>query len=286
VKFAFIKDHQSTFDIRIMCNVLEVSRAGYYSWRDRPASARAQRRHELATRIKRVHERHRGVYGSPRVHQALLAEGESVSENTVAKVMRDAGIKAKTKRRFVPRTTDSAHAAPVAKNVLDRQFKAAGPNQKWAADITYIPTAEGWLYLAGVIDLYSRKIVGWSMADHMKSALVSDALTMALEHRRPAGGLLHHSDRGVQYACEDYQHLLTSRQITVSMSAKGECWDNACTESFWATLKTELVHHQTYATREQARASIFEYIEVFYNRVRLHSSLGYMSPEAFEAGLN
>jgi putative transposase len=286
VKFAFIKDHQDTFDIRIMCAVLAVSRAGYYAWCDRPASARATRRHELAMRIKSVHERHRGVYGSPRVHQALLAEGESVSANTVAEVMRESGIRAKRKRRFVPKTTDSNHAAPVAKNVLDRQFKAEGPNQKWAADITYIPTDEGWLYLAGVIDLYSRKIVGWSMAEHMKSELVSNALTMALEHRRPAGGLLHHSDRGVQYACDDYQHLLARRQITVSMSGKGECWDNACTESFWATLKTELVHHERYATRAQARASIFEYIEVFYNRVRLHSSLGYMSPEAFEAGLN
>ncbi len=286
MKFAFIQDHQDTFEIRIMCDVLDVSRAGYYAWRGRPESARAARRHELATRIKSLHEQHRGVYGSPRMHRVLITEGDCVSENTVAGVMREAGIKAKRKRRFVPRTTDSNHAAPVATNVLDRQFKADHPNQKWAADITYIPTKEGWLYLAGVIDLYSRKIVGWSMADHMKSELVSDALTMALEHRQPTGALLHHSDRGVQYACDDYQHLLTSRQITVSMSGKGECWDNACTESFWATLKTELVHHQEYATREQARASIFEYIEVFYNRVRLHSSLGYVSPEAFEAGLN
>jgi putative transposase len=286
VKFAFIKDHQKTFDIRIMCRVLEVSRAGYYAWRARPASARAIRRHDLVKRIATIQEQHRGVYGSPRVHRVLQSEGESISENTVASVMHEAGIRAKRKRRFVPRTTDAKHASPVAPNVLNREFAAEKPNQKWAADITYIPTDEGWLYLAGVIDLYSRKVVGWAMADHLRSELVGAALTMALDHRRPGPALLHHSDRGVQYACDDYQHLLASRKITVSMSGKGECWDNACTESFWATLKTELVHHQRYATRAQAKASIFEYIEVFYNRMRLHSSLGYLSPEAFEAHLN
>jgi len=186
----------------------------------------------------------------------------------------------------VPRTTDSRHEQPVVGNVLDRQFDAERPNEKWVVDITYIPTGEGWLYLAGVMDLCSRKIVGWSMADHMEATLVSDALRMAIAGRSPGEGLLHHSDRGSQYASDDYMHLLQTHGVEVSMSGVGQCWDNAAMESFWATLKTELVHHERYATREQARASIFEYMEVFYNRKRLHSSLGYVSPEQFEAGLN
>jgi len=169
---------------------------------------------------------------------------------------------------------------------LDRQFACELPNTKWVTDITYIPTDEGWMYLAAVLDLCSRKIVGWSMSDHMEATLVSDALTMAIDGRRPGAGLLHHSDRGVQYACDDYRKLLDQAGMTLSMSGKGDCWDNAVMESFWSTLKTELVHHEHYATRESARASIFEYIEVFYNRKRLHSVLGYQSPEAFEAGLN
>ena len=237
-------------------------------------------------KIRRVHEGNLRVYGSPRIYQALKSQGESVCENTVARIMQQRQIRAKTKRKFVPRTTDSQHDQPVAKNLLDREFKAHLPNQKWVADITYIPTDEGWLYLAGVMDLCSRKIVGWSMREHMQSELVGEALTMALVHRRPKAGLLHHSDRGVQYASEEYCHLLTLHGIRSSMSGKGDCWDNACAESFWSTLKTELVHHEHYTTREQARQSIFEYIEVFYNRKRLHSSLGYQSPEAFEAGLN
>jgi putative transposase len=286
VKFAFIEEHLCSFAIETVCEVLDVSRSGYYAWLKRPDSARAQRRRELAVKIKAIHEENRRVYGSPRVYEALAAQGETVCENTVAAVMRQQQIRAKTKRKFVPRTTDANHACPVADNVLDRQFTAELPNQKWAADITYIPTDEGWLYLAGVIDLCSRKIVGWSMADHMRTDLVSQALQMAITQRSPGKGLLHHSDRGVQYASDEYQRLLQSHQMEVSMSGKGDCWDNACAESFWSTLKSELVHHEQYATREQARASIFEYIEVFYNRKRLHSSIGYQSPEAFEASLN
>ena len=218
------------------------------------------------------------------MHRALLIDGEIVSRNTVAKLMRRARIRAKTRRRYVPRTTDSRHAKPVADNVLDRDFRAAAPDRTWVADITYVPTEEGWLYLAGVLDCFSRKLVGWSMADHMETELVAGALQMALQHRRPDGTkLLHHSDRGVQYASDDYQHLLARHGITCSMSGRGDCYDNAMMESFWATLKTELVHQATYATREQARQSIFEYVEVFYNRQRLHSSLGYVSPESFEA---
>ena len=286
MKFAFITEHLSDLPVDTTCNVLKVSRSGYYAWRDRPASDQSRRRTTLAVKIRVVHADNRGVYGSPRVWKALKAAGEAVSCNTVAKVMRANGLRGKVKRKFVPRTTDSAHAQPIAPNVLDRQFTADAPNRKWAGDITYIPTDEGWLYLAGVIDLHSRRIVGWSMAEHMQTDLVGDALTMALTRRRPPAGLLHHSDRGVQYASDAYQSLLQDHRIQVSMSGKGDCWDNAVMESFWATLKTELVHHEHYLTREQARRSIFEYIEVFYNRQRLHSSLGYVSPETFEASRN
>jgi transposase InsO family protein len=285
VKFAFIQQELGGFAVNVCCAVLGVSRAGYYAWRDRPVSARAARRERIAGRIRVAHESNRRVYGSPRVHQVLLAEGERVCRNTVARIMRQIGIRARTKRKFVPRTTDSNHHRPVAPNLLERRFDAERPNQKWAVDITYVPTAEGWLYLAGVMDLCSRRIVGWSMADHMRSELVHDALAMAMARRQPPPGLLHHSDQGVQYASEDYQHLLDRHEMRPSMSGRGDCWDNAPKESFWSTIKTELIHHENYATREQARQSIFEYIETFYNRTRLHSSLGYRSPEAFEAGL-
>jgi putative transposase len=287
VKFAFINKHlASLFPLDVICRVLEVSRSGYYAWRERPESPRAQRREEVAEQIRHIHEENRGVYGSPRISKALQALGQGVCENTVADIMKERNIRAKTKRKFVPTTTDAGHDRPVADNILDRQFQAELPDRKWAADITYIPTGEGWLYLAGVIDLCSRKIVGWSMADHMETSLVSDALKMALVRRRPERGLLHHSDRGVQYASDDYRHLLQTNGMVASMSGKGDCWDNAAMESFWSTLKTELVHHEQFATREQARAAIFMYIEVFYNRNRLHSSLDYQSPEAFEASLN
>jgi len=287
VKFRFIHEHLAgQYPPGVACGVLGVSRSGFYAWRERPASARATRRAELAKRIKAVHAENRGVYGSPRVHRVLVAAGENACKNTVAKVMREQRIRAKSKKKFVPRTTDSRHEQPVAENVLGRQFGAGMPDRKWAADITYVPTGEGWLYLAAVIDLCSRRIVGWSMAGHMRTELVSDALAMAVARRRPGAGLLHHSDRGAQYASEDYRLLLQSHDIECSMSGRGDCWDNAVMESFWGTLKTELVNHERYQTRDEARASIFEYIEVFYNRQRLHSSLGYLSPEQFEAGLN
>jgi transposase InsO family protein len=286
VKFAFIRDHLTAYPVEVCCRVLEVSRAGYYAWRDRPESPRQARRQVLAARIAVVHQENRGVYGSPRICRTLQAQGAPVCENTVAKVMRELGLCARKKKKFVPQTTASRHDHPIAKNLLDRQFTAEKPNAKWVVDITYIPTNEGWLYLAGVLDLCSRKIVGWSMADHMQWQLVGDALEMALTQRHPPVGLLHHSDRGVQYACDDYRKLLTDAGMDLSMSHKGDCWDNAVMESFWSTLKTELVHHERYATRAAARASIFEYIEVFYNRKRLHSALGYQSPEVFEASLN
>ena len=286
MKFGFIEGHLGGFPVEVACEVLGVSRSGYYARRRRPECARARRRRELAEKVRAVHEANRRLYGSPRVCAALRASGEQVSENTVAGVMREHGIRAKSKRKFVPRTTDGAHGRPVADNVLGRRFGAEMPDRKWAADITYVPTAEGWLYLAAVIDLCSRKVVGWSMAEHMRTDLVSDALRMALARRSPGPGLLHHSDRGTQYASDDYRHLLASRGIVCSMSGRGDCWDNAVMESFWGTLKNELVHHERYETRDRARASIFEYVELFYNRHRLHSSLGYVSPEQFERSLN
>jgi transposase InsO family protein len=200
--------------------------------------------------------------------------------------MQCGGIRSRIRRRFIPQTTDSHHGHPVAGNLLDRQFQQPAKDRAWCCDITAIATEEGWLYLAGVMDLCSRRIVGWAMADHLRAELCLDALTMALEQRRPGAGLLHHSDRGVQYACEDYQALLDREGIRCSMSRTGNCYDNAAMESFWGTLKRELVYHERYATREQAKRSIFEYIEVFYNRRRRHSSLGYKSPVEFEASLN
>jgi transposase InsO family protein len=284
VKFAFVRDHRQRWPVRVICRVLKVSHSGFYAWRKRAPSARALRQKELLEKIRLAHQENQQLYGSPRVHRALLIDGQSVSRNTVAKLMRQAKIRAKSRRRFIPRTTDSAHQMPVTENKLDRDFGACSPNRKWLADITYIPTDEGWLYLAAVLDCFSRRIVGWSMADHLETDLAADALKMALLQRRPRGrDLLHHSDRGVQYASEDYQHLLRKHGIEVSMSGRGDCYDNAMMESFWATLKSELVHERHYATREQATQSIFEYIEVFYNRKRLHSSLGYNSPESFEA---
>ena len=286
MKFAFIQEHLSDYPVGVCCAVLAVSRAGYYAWRTRPKSPRQKRQEVLAARIAVTHRVNRGTYGSPRIFKALVAEGEAACVHTIAKLMRELGLRGKAKKKFVPCTTDSAHVYPVAENRLDRQFSAARPNRKWVVDITYIPTAEGWLYLAGVMDLCSRKIVGWSMAEHLRAELVGDALTMAITRRNPPAGLLHHSDRGVQYACDDYRKLLADAGMQVSMSGKGDCWDNAVMESFWSTLKTELVHHEHYQTRAQARTSIFEYIEVFYSRQRLHSALGYQSPEVFEAGLN
>lgn len=287
MKFIWIHEHRKTFAIDLLCEVLEVSKSGYYAWRKRPVSERKRRRERLGTRITEVHRGSRGVYGSPRVHRELIAGGEQVCRNTVAKIMRDERIRSVTAKRFVPRTTDSSHPHPVAQNLLGRAFAAGSPDRKWCADITYIQTREGTLYLAAVIDLCNRQIVGWSMSERMPAELVSEALRMALARRQPAPGLLHHSDRGVQYACSAYQEMLSRHGIVCSMSRVGNCYDNAVMESFWGTLKTECVYpHGPYASHAEARRSVFEYIEVFYNRVRRHSSLGYLSPEAFEAASN
>jgi transposase InsO family protein len=285
VRFAFIRDHQGQFPVEVLCQVLGVSRSGYYAWRDRPPSPTALRRERLVAQIRRAHEEARSVYGSPRVHRELKARGVACCENTVAKLMRRHGIRSKAGRRFVPRTTDSRHDRPAADNILAREFYPDRPDTVWAADITYIPTAEGRLYLAAVIDLCSRQVVGWATADHLRAELPVEALRMALTHRKPTGELLHHSGRGVQYASDAYQSLLAEHGIEPSMSRPGNCWDNAVVESFFSTLKRELVHHEAYASREEARRSLFEYIEVFYNRKRRHSTLGYRSPVEFEARL-
>jgi transposase InsO family protein len=271
-----------------MCHILQVTRSGYYAWRDRPLCARKQRRAELEQRIRQAHVDSRRSYGSPRITVELKESGVCVCENTVAKYMRETGVFVKPRRRFVPRTTDSNHAHPIAPNVLNREFNAMAPNRKWACDLTYIFTEQGWLYLSVVIDLFSRRVVGWSMSDNLKAQGVAQALEMALVRRRPKPGvaLLHHSDRGVQYACALYRSLLSEHGIVVSMSRPGNCYDNAVAESFFGTLKTELVNPMRYRTKEEARTSIFQWIECWYNRKRRHSSLGYLSPEAFEAQNN
>ena len=271
-----------------MCAALEVSASGYYAWAARPDSPTGQRRQELVAAIEGVHAEVKGRYGSPRMTAELNARGHDCSENTVAKLMRTSGIRARTPRRFA-RTTDSDHRLPVAENVLDRDFDPDEPNTSWVADVTYIPTREGWLYLAVVEDLFSRRVVGWSMDATMTSRLVVDALEMALASRlkgSSCSGLLAHSDRGSQYASEHYQRRLSEERITCSMSRRGNCWDNAAMESFFASLKKELVHDEDYATRDEAKASIFEYIEAFYNRVRRHSALGYVAPDEYERAHN
>ena len=281
MKYRFIDEHRNQWPVRLMCRVLHVSCAGYYTGRDRPASARQQRRQALVADIQTIHHEVKERYGSPRMHAELQARGQSCCVNTVAKLMRQQGIAAKTTRKFRC-TTDSHHDLPVADNLLDRQFEPVAANQVWVADITYIPTWEGWLYLAAVEDLYSRQIVGWSMGERMTSRLVVDALAMAVARRLPDEGLLTHSDRGSQYASAHYQQLLERHGITCSMSRRGDCWDNAPMESFFASLKKELIHEENYQSRAEARASIFEYIEVFSNRVRRHSALGYQSPVEYE----
>jgi transposase InsO family protein len=281
VIFSFIEQYKDAWPVTVMCNTLGVSPAGFYAWRQRPRSEQEQRRDALLVEIRTVHAEVKQRYGSPRIYKELQAKGVECCVNTVAKLMHDNDIRSKTARKF-RNTTDSNHPLPVADNILDRQFNPSGPNEKWVGDITYIPTREGWLYLAVVEDLYSRMVVGWSMGDTMTSRLVVDALEMAVKRRLPGEGLLAHSDRGSQYASEHYQRLLAKHGIECSMSSVGQCWDNAPMESFFASLKKELVHHEDYETRAQARASIFEYIETFYNPKRRHSSLGYVSPAEYE----
>lgn len=277
-----MQQHETEFPIAVMCDVLGVSRSGYYVWRRKAESKRSQANAKLLETIRDTHHDSRGTYGSPRVYRELKKQGIPCSENRVARLMREDGLRAKTRKRYKA-TTNSKHDFPVAPNLLQRDFSPAQPNQVWTGDITYIWTTEGWLYLAVVIDLFSRSVVGWAMDKRMTRKLVMDALTMAVQRRQPSAGLIFHSDRGSQYASGDFQSLLAKNGMRCSMSRKGDCWDNAPTESFFGSLKQELVFHQRYPTRFHARQSIFEYIELFYNRRRLHSTLGYKSPAEYEA---
>jgi putative transposase len=264
-----------------MCRVLGVRPSGYYGWKRNPGSRREKENLRLITHIKAVHEESRKTYGSPRIHAELCSRGIRCGKNRVARLMKQKGIQARHRRKFKA-TTDSNHHLPVHENLLNRIFDVASPNMSWAADITYIWTREGWLYLAVILDLFSRKIIGWSMKDRLEKNLVMDALLMALGHRKPVGGVLHHSDRGSQYASKEYQALLNEAGISCSMSRKANCWDNAVVESFFSTLKREWVQEKRYRTRSGARADIFYFIETWYNRKRRHSTLGYLSPAEYE----
>lgn len=281
MRFQFIDGHRDEFPVRRMCKVLEVSRSGYYAWRGRPPSAREMANRGLYKKIEAVYNESHKTYGSPRIYWALKDQGVACSENRVARLMRLRNLRARQTKKFKT-TTKRNKAARVAPNLLERDFTADRPNQKWVTDITYIRTDEGWLYLAAVLDLYSRRIVGWAMSDRMTSDLTIDALKMAVQRRQVNPGLIHHSDQGSQYTDGDYQQLLEDWGIEISMNGAGTWYDNAAMESFFGTLKGEWVYHHVYHTRNQARADIFYYIEAFYNRRRLHSTLDYLSPTAYE----
>jgi transposase InsO family protein len=282
MRYCAIQEHDRRYPIRLMCRALTVSPAGYYAWAGRPESARSVHNRTLLSEIRVIHRESRETYGSPSIWDALMKRGHGVGEHRIARLMRAEGIRAKTVKKWRA-TTQSNHRLPVAENTLNRQFTAEYPNRVWAGDITYVWTTEGWLYLAVVLDLYSRAVIGWAMGHRLTVDLAEHALTMALANRKPKAGLLHHSDRGRQYAATAYQQLLTTHGMTGSMSRRGNCWDNACVESFFGTLKRELINHRQYRTRDEATQDIFEYIEVFYNRLRRHSTLGYYSPAEFEA---
>lgn len=281
MRYSFIKDNSGQFPTRSMCEALRVSPSGYYHWRNRPLSARALRHDLMLAEIKRVHAGNDEIYGYRRVYEQLLADGVDCSQSSVYYLMRKNRIRAKKKHRFVV-TTDSKHCLPISPNLLDRDFDVTRPNQCWVGDITYIPTDEGWLYLATVIDLFNRGVIGWSMSERITKRLVIDAQKMALCARRPGPGLIMHTDRGSQYASRKFRRLLRANRMLSSMSRKGDPWDNAVAESFFKSLKTERTYWRHYRTRDEARRDIFQYIEVFYNRQRLHSKLGYQSPMQFE----
>lgn len=281
MRFQFINDHVDKYPIRLMCRVLEVSRSGYYAWQRRLPSGRQMANQVLVAEIRKLHKQSRQTYGILRIYFALRKLGYRCSRNRVARLMRHHNIRAWQKRSY-KKTTQSNHAYPVAANKLGQRFQVSQPNKVWSSDITYIATAEGWLYLAVVMDLFSRQIIGWSMQLSLKRPLVLDALKMALQRRQLRPGLLHHSDQGSQYASHDYQSLLAQYAIEPSMSRRGNCYDNAPVESFFASLKKECVQEMVYKSRYHAKLALFDYIEVFYNRQRLHSSLGYRSPIEFE----
>jgi putative transposase len=281
VRFSFILAEKAFYPVAVMCRLLLVSRSGFYEWTRRGPSRRAQEDAVLKGRIAASHKASRGTYGSPRVHDDLRAEGYGVGRKRVARLMREQGLQGCRPRRFKV-TTDSEHAMPIAANLVKRDFEPCGPDELWAADITYIRTWEGWMYLAVVLDLWSRRVVGWSMADHMRTELVLGALEMAVGQREPGEETIYHSDRGSQYASHAHRAALAELGMRCSMSRKGNCWDNACVESFFATLKTELIHRQPWPTRAGVRVAVHEYIGGFYNGVRKHSFLGLTSPVEFE----
>ncbi len=281
MRYGFIEENRSMWRLPVMCRVLAVSKSGYFAWRDgRDGPHRSQDR-ALSVQIQAIHQQSRQTYGSPRIHHELKSQGHAVGKKRVERLMKTAGIAVLPLRRHVT-TTDSNHDQPIAPNLLEQNFSAAAPNQRWVTDITYVPTAEGWLYVAAIMDLYSRRIVGWAMAATMHRDLVLKALDMAVADRRPGEGLVHHSDRGSQYASDDYRQAMIAYGMIASMSRRACCYDNAAAESFWHTLKNELIHRRDFQTRAEAQQAIFEYIEVFYNRIRRHSSIGNVSPVDFE----
>ena len=281
MKYRFISAHRETFKVGRMCALLKVSRSGFYAWLTRPESQRSRENRSLETKIRVFHAASHGIYGSPKIHQDLIDDGVRCGKNRVARIMREAGIRSRRKKKFKA-TTNSRHNLPVAANLLDQDFTAKTPDSVWVGDITYVPTQEGWLYLAVLIDLYNRKVVGWSSSSRMTRQLAIDALQMALDRQSPKKGLVHHTDRGSQYASGDYQKALSDRRIVCSMSRKGNCYDNAVAESFFGLLKTEWVNHCRYRTRSEANRSLFYYIEIFYNRKRRHSALGYKTPHEYK----
>jgi putative transposase len=281
MKYQFIEQYKQEFPVAVMCRVLDVSESGYYAWRKRPQSQHTREDARLTTQIQDLFVARRGVYGSPRIHADLKALGWRTSRKRVARLMQENGMDARRKP-FHPITTRSNPKHAVAPNLLQQDFTAERPNEKWTGDITSIPTAQGWLYLAVILDVFSRRVIGWAMSARCDELLVETALRMALARRRPEAGLLHHTDRGSQYTSRAYQQVLEQVEIKVSMSGKGNCYDNAVTESFFGTVKDECVHRTLYHSHDEARQSLFEYLEVFYNRQRRHSSLGYLSPAVFE----
>lgn len=285
MKYQFIQIHRSEFSVKKMSQILKISKNGYYKWGNKKPSNREEENDMLLNQIKDIYADNKGRYGSPRITKELRKIGKRYGKNRITRLMRKNNIMAKTKRKFKI-TTNSKHNYPAAPNLLKQDFTAAGINQKWVSDITYIYTKEGWLYLAGILDLCSKKIVGWSMGCRLTRDLSIKALEQALKRRNIDGDLILHSDRGIQYSCHNYTDLITDNSLIQSMSGKGNCYDNAAMESFFKTLKTELVHWEKYATRDEAKKSVFEYIEVYYNRKRMHSSIGYMNPVEFENSLN
>jgi len=281
MRFAFIEAEKAEFPVELLCEVLKVSRSGFYAWRVRPESSRAREDRRLKLEITSIHTANKGRYGSPRIQLDMLDLGYSMSRKRVARLMREAQLKWRRRRRFRI-TTNSKHEFPIAPNVLARDFTAPAPDRVWVGDITYIWTDEGWLYLAAILDVFSRRVVGWAAGDRITTKLATDALEMALWRRQPQPGLIHHTDRGSQYASGEYRKRLEAAGITCSMSRKGNCWDNAVAESFFATLKGELADEAEWGTRNEARREIFEFVELYYNAKRRHSTLGQLSPLAFE----